>query len=244
MPDRPPINRKGRTAWKRPAGKPKKTTERGLGWDWQKVRDAYIEANPLCVDPFGMHVGRAVPAESVDHILSRAKGGDRLDWDNLQSLCNECHKRKTYVEQTCDRPVCTVVCGPPASGKTTYVETYRLPGDVVVDMGALCAAMTGSDDRSTNWPVMPLARAARDAIIKRLSQPGEVGRAWIVGVFADVGERNAIAAMTGADVVVMDASHAECIRRVNADPSRAPMRAKQIESINRWFASAIANNIS
>ena len=244
MPDRPPINRKGRTAWKRPAGKPKKTTERGLGWDWQKVRDAYIKANPLCVDPFGMHVGRAVPAESVDHILSRAKGGDRLDWDNLQSLCSTCHNRKTGMEQGTERAQCTIVCGPPASGKTTYVNAHRQPGDVVVDMDALCYAMTGCNDRAANWAVMPLARAARDAIVKRLRQPIGVGRAWIVGVLADQHERDSLAAMTGGDVVVMDTSHAECIRRVNADPSRAPMRAKQIEAINRWFASTISNNIS
>lgn len=54
----------------------------------------FLRANPLCVDPFGVHGGRAVPATQVDHIIPKREGG--LDeWGNLQALCDSCHSKKT-----------------------------------------------------------------------------------------------------------------------------------------------------
>lgn len=39
------------------------------------------------------------PAEHVDHITAIKHGGDPWAWSNLQSLCRECHTRKTsHVE--------------------------------------------------------------------------------------------------------------------------------------------------
>lgn len=35
------------------------------------------------------------PAEEVDHIIPRAMGGDVYALGNLQSMCKQCHKRKT-----------------------------------------------------------------------------------------------------------------------------------------------------
>jgi 5-methylcytosine-specific restriction endonuclease McrA len=34
-------------------------------------------------------------AVEVDHIMSIANGGERLDQDNLQSTCKRCHSWKT-----------------------------------------------------------------------------------------------------------------------------------------------------
>ena len=34
-----------------------------------------------------------------------------------------------------------VVCGPPASGKTTYVKQHMIPGDIVVDLDAIIDAI-------------------------------------------------------------------------------------------------------
>lgn len=77
----------------------KKTTERGYGWDWQQCRDAFIKEHPVCADPFGRHVGRVVPADHVDHVVPLSKGGNRLDFANLQALCAGCHNHKTASER-------------------------------------------------------------------------------------------------------------------------------------------------
>lgn len=37
-------------------------------------------------------------AVEVDHITPVSQGGDRYDWNNLQSLCHAHHERKTLLE--------------------------------------------------------------------------------------------------------------------------------------------------
>ena len=95
MPNRPPSKASKRKPWTRKGGK---TSDRGYGWDWQKVRDAFIRANPVCVDPFAFHPNVVTPAEHVDHIIPFSRGGERLDASNLQSLCAPCHRHKTAIE--------------------------------------------------------------------------------------------------------------------------------------------------
>jgi 5-methylcytosine-specific restriction endonuclease McrA len=38
-------------------------------------------------------------AQMVDHIAQIRLGGSRLDFTNLQSLCNRCHDRKRQTER-------------------------------------------------------------------------------------------------------------------------------------------------
>lgn len=35
-----------------------------------------------------------------------------------------------------------LVCGPPASGKTTFVRNHMVPGDIVVDLDAIMQAIS------------------------------------------------------------------------------------------------------
>ena len=71
--------------------------QRGYGHRWRKLRDWYIKAHPLCEEC--LRQGRVTKATDVDHIIPHK--GDALllfDVNNLQSLCHECHSRKTAGE--------------------------------------------------------------------------------------------------------------------------------------------------
>ena len=46
-----------------------------------------------------LKAGRLTPAQMVDHIVPINKGGARLDIENLQSLCNACHARKSAKDK-------------------------------------------------------------------------------------------------------------------------------------------------
>lgn len=72
---------------------------RGYGARWQKVRDHFLRAHPLCVDPFREHAGGPVAAQVVDHRIPH-RGDQALFWnaENWQPLCKRCHDRKTAVE--------------------------------------------------------------------------------------------------------------------------------------------------
>jgi len=59
---------------------------------WLEVREKALERDGYrCVK-----CGR--PANEVDHIVPIALGGSMFDLNNLQSLCSECHKRKTLSD--------------------------------------------------------------------------------------------------------------------------------------------------
>lgn len=57
--------------------------------DWTKVRNAFINENPLCEDCLAR--GGTTPAREVHHIKPIEFGGERLEWSNLVSLCSKCH---------------------------------------------------------------------------------------------------------------------------------------------------------
>lgn len=73
------------------------TTQRGLGWAWQKLRERVLERDCGLCQPC-KRAGRITPATEVDHIHNRAEGGTVLDEANAQSICAPCHKAKTAEE--------------------------------------------------------------------------------------------------------------------------------------------------
>jgi 5-methylcytosine-specific restriction protein A len=60
---------------------------------WRRVRILQLKSSPVC------EICKIKPAVIVDHIKEIKDGGSKLDFDNLQSLCRECHNTKTYKEK-------------------------------------------------------------------------------------------------------------------------------------------------
>jgi hypothetical protein len=62
----------------------------------------------------------------------------------------------------------TVVIGPPAGGKSTWVQEKAKPGDIVIDFDRLAVALTGpgGDPHDHAPAVAGVARAARNAAIE------------------------------------------------------------------------------
>jgi 5-methylcytosine-specific restriction endonuclease McrA len=59
---------------------------------WKKVRAMQLRKEPLCVE-----CNRV--AGIVDHIKEIKDGGEKLNLDNLQSMCKSCHSKKTAREK-------------------------------------------------------------------------------------------------------------------------------------------------
>ena len=91
MQTRPP-NHKGQAQAQAQGPVPRRLSAcaRGYGRTWEKLAALVLAAEPLC-----RLCGN--PAECVDHIVARNRGGtDELS--NLQPLCNQCHSAKTVSE--------------------------------------------------------------------------------------------------------------------------------------------------
>ena len=69
---------------------------------WRKERDTFLKEHPLCDDCLAK--GKVTPATSIHHLKSPFKNGEinwnlLYDWDNLVSLCHECHGERHAEEQ-------------------------------------------------------------------------------------------------------------------------------------------------
>jgi len=63
---------------------------------WKRLRNSYARMHPLCAHC--EKTGLITPMVIVDHIKELKDGGDPWDPDNLESLCDEHHKKKTGRE--------------------------------------------------------------------------------------------------------------------------------------------------
>lgn len=80
---------------------------------YKQMRKAQLTMHPLC--KLCEEKGIVTAAQEVDHIIPRHKGGALLDYDNLQSLCVDCHKAKTAAEnRTADRRGGACIHGTPS----------------------------------------------------------------------------------------------------------------------------------
>jgi 5-methylcytosine-specific restriction protein A len=76
--------------WIHPEKRRPNSAARGFGSQWRKTRKRILERDPVCV------ICRTEPSNTVDHIISTAKGGSGDD-SNLRGLCRDCHSRKTAL---------------------------------------------------------------------------------------------------------------------------------------------------
>lgn len=128
----------------------------------------------------------------------------------------------------------TVVCGPPGSGKTTYVQQHREHGDLIIDVDALFEALTFNASRDHLEIHLPFVCEARDAVLKRLLYAHRVPRVWIIECGASAARRNALRQQFGAKVIVLEVPTEECLRRI-ADDSTRHFDPKWQQLVDAWW---------
>lgn len=186
----------------------------------------------------------------VDHRIPLFKGGEDAD-SNLQVLCsgaNGCHDRKTAIEKGADLAVSffpewlepatcdlTIVCGPPGSGKSTYVRERARQYDTVIDLDLIVANLSGQPiyQAGKEWLLKAAYLRNRQLIeLSRTDRPawfivsgrGKDERAWWSGK------------LQPKNMVVLDLPLDECIKRIRADDRRTDSaKLIHIERARRWW---------
>ncbi|MFP4539129.1 MAG: AAA family ATPase [Dichotomicrobium sp.] len=236
--------------------------KRGYTRQWAAYAARYKLRHPLCVHC--AEDGIDTLTEAVDHIQPVSGPDDPLFWDedNHQSLCRTCHSRKTAREDggfrglepglvfpddlKPSRPLLTLVCGPPAAGKTTWVADQAEAGDVVIDLDGICADIAGTSVRG--WPLDVRRRAMmrRNTLLRGLADSA-ARRAWFIVTGAQQGVRARWAEALGARrIVLVLADRATCAARIRADAERAPVADSLIGAVEQWhaaFASGLGEQI-
>ena len=196
-------NRTSRSHTARARDERPSAAKRGYDRHWRKARLVYLGENPLCVRCGDR--GFVIAAEVVDHVVPH-KGNRDLFWDraNWQALCKPCHDWKTLTEDVGSDGFRAVIYGPPGSGKTTFVERVRRPGDLVFDLDRVAEVLFQLPSYPRPEPTSALLRALRDWLVNQV-----VARRWAGSVFvivADVHAARSVAAAFDARLIDVTAN--------------------------------------
>ncbi len=128
----------------------------------------------------------------------------------------------------------TVVWGPPASGKSTFVAERRSENSLTFDFDRIMQALSGLPPHHKNPSLVSLVLQIRGMAIQSLFTYFGVDDVWIIAtrVKEDLKE-----ALEGLDVQyhLMDTDKETCLDRVASDPDRADVAEEMISVIEEWF---------
>lgn len=127
--------------------------------------------------------------------------------------------------------VLTIVTGPPAGGKSTWVLEHAQPGDIVVDFDRLAVALTGEGGVAHDHPapVMAVARATRTAAIEAAIKQANCTDVYII--HSSPGQRRmAEYQALGAKVVTIDPGKDVVRERCKTERPR-----RMFAAIDQWY---------
>lgn len=223
------------------------STARGYTYKWQQASKRYLATHPLCVECERQNI--IEQATEVDHITPH-RGDMQLFWDpeNWQGLCHLCHSRKTAREdagfrgatmlpnflQQPDKPL-TLVCGPPAAGKTTYVHEQAGDDDLVLDMDDLALDIFGAElhtlSADERYGVIRMRNTLLADFCKGITRHP---RCWLIATAGSLKHRNHWAAL-GAQVIVINPGIDTCLMRIERETRRpTEVRAALVKAVHRW----------
>jgi hypothetical protein len=130
-------------------------------------------------------------ARTADHVIPRSTGGgDELA--NLRPAHRGCNSQRGNTPAPGHGATLIVVTGPPGAGKTTYVGAHATPGDVVIDLDALTAALSApgsGDPHHAPDHVRRIAQRARTAAIQGAYRLTTGPTVWLIHTNPDDEQR-------------------------------------------------------
>lgn len=256
MPPRPPIHRaRGVRSHKEhkaahDARRPS-STARGYDRQWRKVRAIKLSMNPLC-EPCEAE-GVTTLAVLCDHRIRVEERPDlRLSIPNLESQCTYHHSVVKQREEAAGRgsslppwlmpariPL-EIVCGPIASGKSTWAQAHAGEGDLIIDLDVIGSRIEGVPfTHDWNRHHLDAALRERNALLGALAAPNAAqrwARAWFI-VSEPTAERRAWweAHLEPRRITIMETPAAICAQRVRLDPDRAARIEGATLAIGDWW---------
>jgi len=177
-------------------------------------------------------------------MFSNAMGVDADGWPTdprhqanggTGKLSKEYAERRMPTDLKPSRIPLTILCGPPASGKSSHLREHQGPNDLVIDLDAIMAGLSGRREHQTSKEWLTPALDHRNALLRSLHTDTTHDAAWFIISAPDPLERAQWAKMLKARVIVLDTPLAECARRIKADPTRKGQEGRMLKAAADWW---------
>lgn len=158
-----------------------------------------------------------------------------LNPNNIMVICHDCHN-KEHRRFVVKQKSVYVVWGPPCSGKSSYVQQVATRYDLIVDLDKIHQAISNCSLYDKPYATKGLAFSIRDLLWDKIKvRQGDWENAYIVGTFPHRYERDEFANNYGAELIHMDVTKQDCIRRLMLSEERQAVKDQVINWINKYF---------
>lgn len=143
---------------------------------------------------------------------------------------NQIHNKLGYSERQV-----YLIYGSPLAGKTSYVESVKMPGDLIVDMDNIWQCISGMDRYQKPGRLNAVAFKVRDVLVDAIkTRLGRWQNAYIIGGYPYSGDRERLCKILGAREIYIDTSMEECMERLQkTEDSREKEEWKKY--IEEWW---------
>lgn len=157
-----------------------------------------------------------------------------LNPENIVLVHHRCHN-KIHDKFGYKPKQVYLVWGAPMSGKTTYVESVKEDGDLIIDIDNIWQCISGCDRYVKPQRLTSNVFGIRDALLEQVKyRRGMWQTAYIIGGYPLSGERERLIATLGARDIFIDTSEKECLARLNVCRD-GRTKAEWEKYISDWF---------
>lgn len=181
------------------------------------------------IECIGHHIQELTPQNVNDVQVS-------LNPKNILLVHHRCHNaiHERFGQSKLQRVY--IVYGPPLSGKTSFVRSNKGRKDIVLDLDELYQAITllPAYDKPTELR-MNVFRIRDELLDQMKIRMGKWQNAWIIGGYPLQSERQRLATSLSAELIYVEASEEECLRRLFEDRDKLPFQTEWQKYIHDWF---------
>lgn len=177
-------------------------------------------------DCIGHHVKELTEENVSDASIS-------LNPDNVIFVHHKCHNLIHQKLQHSRRSI-YIVYGSPFSGKSSYVESVKNEGDLIVDMDSIWQCVSGCQRFTKPNRLNAVVFGVRDYLLDCIKyRKGKWLNAYVIGGYPLISVRERLAKELGAELVYIDTNKETCINRLMNQEERDKDEWKKF--INDWW---------
>ena len=138
-----------------------------------------------------------------------------LNPDNVALVHHACHNHIHNKLGYITREV-YLVWGSPLSGKSSYVDSVKQYGDLVIDIDNIWQCVSGCDRYVKPDRLKTVVFGVRDTLLNMVRyRCGTWRNAYVIGGYPLIGERERLIKSLGAREIYISASYEECLARLS-----------------------------